>query len=100
MKNVFRHKKISSIVSVVPSQEYRFDDEYPELKLTEAKAQRFKKTMSLDRHRIAPADVCSSDLCLFGLQHLLAKGAITTSIRISAPHLCYANARLLYASDQ
>jgi 3-oxoacyl-[acyl-carrier-protein] synthase III len=77
MKNVFRHKKISSIVSVVPSQEYRFDDEYPELKLTEAKAQRFKKTMSLDRHRIAPADVCSSDLCLFGLQHLLAKGAIT-----------------------
>ncbi|MGO9008547.1 MAG: 3-oxoacyl-[acyl-carrier-protein] synthase III C-terminal domain-containing protein [Bryobacteraceae bacterium] len=45
-------------------------------KLSEQKAKRFKKMMSLDRHRIAPPEVCSSDLCLFGLQRLLEEGAL------------------------
>jgi 3-oxoacyl-[acyl-carrier-protein] synthase-3 len=76
MKTIFKNKKISSIVSVVPKEEYRFDDEYPGFKLTPDKAKRFKKMMSLDRHRIAPPEVCSSDLCLFGLQHLLNEGAL------------------------
>jgi len=76
MKSIFKHKRISSIVSVVPKEEYRFDDEFPAFKLTPEKAKRFKKMMSLDRHRIAPPDVCSSDLCLCGLQHLLNDGAL------------------------
>ena len=32
--------------------------------------------MGIDRHRIAPPEVCSSDLCLFGLQQLLKSGAL------------------------
>lgn len=76
MKNIFKNKKISAIISVVPKEEYRFDDEYPIFKLTEDKAKRFKKMMSLDRHRIAPSEVCSSDLCLYGLQQLLNEGAL------------------------
>jgi 3-oxoacyl-[acyl-carrier-protein] synthase III len=76
MKCVFKNKKISAIVSVVPKEEYRFDDEYPIYKLTEDKAKRFKKMMSLDRHRIAPPEVCASDLCLFGLQQLLNDGTL------------------------
>jgi len=76
MKTIFKNRKISSIVTVVPKEEFRFDDEYPAFKLTEGKAKRFKKMMSLDRHRIAPPDVCSSDLCLFGLQQLLDEGVL------------------------
>ena len=76
MKCVFKHKKISSVVSVVPKEEYRFDDEFPIFKLTPEKAKRFKKMMSLDRHRIAPPDVCSSDLCMFGLKKLLDDGTL------------------------
>jgi 3-oxoacyl-[acyl-carrier-protein] synthase-3 len=76
MKNIFKNKKISAIISVVPKEEYRFDDEYPLFKLTEDKAKRFKKMMSLDRHRIAPPEVCSSDLCLYGLQRLLSEGTL------------------------
>ena len=53
MKSIFKNRKISAIVSVVPKEEYRFDDEYPIFKLTPDKAKRFKKMMSLDRHRIA-----------------------------------------------
>lgn len=76
MKCIFKNKKISAIVSVVPKEEYRFDDEYHIYKLAPDKAKRFKKMMSLDRHRIAPPDVCSSDLCLYGLQRLLDEGTL------------------------
>jgi len=76
MKCIFKNKKVSAVISVVPKEEYRFDDEYPLVKLTEDKAKRFKKMMSLDRHRIAPPDVCASDLCLYGLQRLLDEGTL------------------------
>lgn len=76
MKCVFKNKKISAVISVVPKEELRFDDEYPNYKLTEDKARRFKKMMSLDRHRIAPPEVCSSDLCQYGVEQLLAEGTI------------------------
>ena len=76
MKSIFKHRKISAVVAVVPKEEYRFDDEYPIFKLTADKAKRFKKMMSLDRHRIAPPNVCSSDLCQYGLQHLLSEGTL------------------------
>ncbi len=64
------------MITVVPKEEYRFDDEYPLFKLTADKAKRFKKMMSLDRHRIAPPEVCSSDLCMHGLQRLLNEGTL------------------------
>jgi 3-oxoacyl-[acyl-carrier-protein] synthase III len=76
MKWIFKNRKISSLVAVVPKEEYRFDDEYPIVKLTPEKAKRFKKMMSLDRHRIAPPEVCSSDLCLCGVQQLLSEGTL------------------------
>jgi 3-oxoacyl-[acyl-carrier-protein] synthase-3 len=76
MKCTFKNRRISAVVAVVPKEEYRFDDEYPVFKLTEDKAKRFKKMMSLDRHRIAPPGVCSSDLCQHGLQHLLDGGIL------------------------
>ena len=76
MKCIFKNRRISAIVSVVPMEEYFFDDEYPLVKLTPEKAKRFKKMMSLDRHRIAPPEVCSSDLCLYGVQRLLKEGTL------------------------
>ena len=76
MKCIFRNKKISAILSVVPKDEYRFEDEYPNYRLDESKAKRFKKMMGVDRHRIAPPEVCSSDLCLYGLQQLLDEGML------------------------
>ena len=76
MKCIFKNKKISAIVSVVPKEEYRFDDEYPDFQTHPGKGEAVQKMMSLDRHRIAPPDVCSSDLCLFGLKQLLDDGTL------------------------
>ena len=76
MKCIFRNKRISAILSVVPGQESCFDDERLNYNLTEEKARRMKNMMGLDRHRVVPPGVCSSDLCLFGLQQLLNEGAL------------------------
>jgi 3-oxoacyl-[acyl-carrier-protein] synthase-3 len=76
MKCIFRNKRISAILSVVPGQESRFDDERSNYNLTEEKARRMKKMMGLDRHRVAAPGVCSSDLCVYGLQQLLNEGTL------------------------
>ena len=76
MKCIFRNKRIRAILSVVPGQESRFDDERSNYNLTEEKARRMKKMMGLDRHRVAPPGVCSSDLCVYGLQQLLNEGTL------------------------
>src|SRR5580704_13273609 len=76
MKCIFKNKKISAAVTVIPKEERRFDEEYPGYKLTEQKAMKFKKMMGLDRHRIASPDVTSSYLCLFGVRWLLDQGLL------------------------
>ena len=76
MKCIFKNKKVSAILSVVPKKEYHFDDECQNYSLAPEKAKRLKKMMGIDRHRIAPPEVCSSDLCLYGLQQLLKSGAL------------------------
>jgi 3-oxoacyl-[acyl-carrier-protein] synthase-3 len=76
MKLTFSNKRISAIVNVVPQQDLSFDDEYPNYGLTKAKADRLKKMMGLGHHRIAPADVLSSDLCRRGIEHLFERGVL------------------------
>jgi 3-oxoacyl-[acyl-carrier-protein] synthase III len=76
MKCIFKNKRISAILSVVPGQETCFDDECSNYNLTEDKAKRLKKMMGLDRHRVAPPQICSSDFCVFGLQQLLNAGVL------------------------
>ena len=76
MKCTFRNRKISAVISVVPKEEYRFDDKYSAYHLKPEKAKKLKEMMGLDRHRVAPPDVCTSDLCFHGLQRLLAEGVL------------------------
>ncbi|HEX7139373.1 MAG TPA: ketoacyl-ACP synthase III [Vicinamibacterales bacterium] len=76
MKATFRHKRISSVVSVVPREEAAFDDEYPNYDMTPEQARRFKKMMGVDKHRVAPPEVTSSDLCLRGVEFLLEQGTL------------------------
>lgn len=76
MKCNFSHRRISAVVAVVPEEEFRFDEECAQYALTPEKARRFKKMMGVDRHRIAPAGVCASDLCLHGLRTLFDDGVV------------------------
>jgi hypothetical protein len=68
----FSGKQISSLVTVVPPREVRFEDEIGDYGFPRAKSMKLGMVVGFDRHRLADAGTCASDLCLFGLQCLLA----------------------------
>jgi len=76
MQFTFTNKRIAGIVSVVPKQELHIDDEMQYFDAPIANSQKMKKMMGFDRHRIAPPHVTASDLCLYGVEHLLANNLL------------------------
>jgi 3-oxoacyl-[acyl-carrier-protein] synthase III len=72
----FAGKKISSLVTVLPQTETRFEDELENYNFPPDKSLRLKRVMGFDRHRTVTQDVCASDLCLFGVHHLVEKGVL------------------------
>jgi 3-oxoacyl-[acyl-carrier-protein] synthase III len=67
----FKGKKITDIVSVVPSQISRYEDEIENYSFSKAKCMKLKDIMGFDEHRIAPNEVTASDLCEFAFNHLV-----------------------------
>lgn len=67
----FKGKKITDIVSVVPSQISRYEDEIENYSFSRAKCMKLKEVMGFDEHRIAPENVTASDLCEFAFNHLV-----------------------------
>jgi 3-oxoacyl-[acyl-carrier-protein] synthase-3 len=76
MKHTFEGKRISAIVAAVPAQEANFDDEFSRYKLSPGKAARMKEMMGLGRHRIAPPEVTSADLCFAAAMRLIDGGKL------------------------
>jgi len=67
----FKGKRITDIVSVVPSQISRYEDEIENYSFSKAKCMKLKDIMGFDEHRIAPDDVTASDLCEFAFNYLV-----------------------------
>ena len=76
MNFTFYNKRISGILTVLPRNEVKFDDEMLQYNFPIAKSLRLKAIMGYDRHRIAEKGVCVSDLCVFGLEYLLGQGLL------------------------
>ena len=76
MKAQFNHIAIRGIRAVVPSQVSHFDDEVENYSHGAASARKLKKLMGYDKHRVAPAGVCTSDLVAYGIERLVADGLI------------------------
>lgn len=72
----FKNKKITGLLTVIPRNECCFDDEIANYNFPLEKSMRLKKIMGYDKHRIASADTCVSDLCIHGLNHLLETGKL------------------------
>jgi len=73
MKFKFRNKRITGILSVLPSNEIRFEDEMDNYNFPAAKSLKLKMTMGYDKHRLVNPGICSSDLCIHGLNYLFEK---------------------------
>ncbi|WP_066258423.1 3-oxoacyl-ACP synthase III family protein [Neobacillus drentensis] len=71
MNLTFQNKKITGILTVLPKNEVKFDDEASNYNFPIEKSLRLKKIMGYNKHRIVDEETCVSDLCAFGLEHLI-----------------------------
>lgn len=71
MKTVFREKRITGILGVLPQNISFFDDEIDNYTLPKKQTLRLKKLMGFEKHRLAKEKSTASDFCVYGLEHLI-----------------------------
>lgn len=76
MKLTYRGKAITGLLTIVPAHERKFVDEVANFNFSPARSLKLKEVMGYDRHRIVEGPVCSSDLAVAAIEHLLAQGRI------------------------
>lgn len=76
MDFLFKHKRISGILTVLPKTAVKFEDEMANYNFSPAKSMKLKKAMGYNEHRIAAPGKTSSDFCQYGLQYLIDNGQL------------------------
>lgn len=76
MDFLFKHKRISGILTVVPRKVVKFEDEMAEFNFSPAKSMKLKIAMGYNEHRIAAQGQTSSDYCIYGMQYLFNNGLL------------------------
>ena len=72
----FNNKKITGILSVVPKNTVKFEEEIDNYNFSKKQSMKLKEIMGYGEHRIAEKNTCVSDLCVFGLKYLFNKGLL------------------------
>lgn len=76
MDFVFKNKRISGILTILPRKAVKFEDEMANYNFSPAKCMKLKMAMGYNEHRIAEPGQCSSDFCMHGLQYLFDNGLL------------------------
>lgn len=76
MKTVFKGKKISSMLGILPETIGYFDDEVDNYSFPAKQTMRLKKVMGYNQHRLAKETSAVSDFAVYGLNYMLEKGWI------------------------
>jgi 3-oxoacyl-[acyl-carrier-protein] synthase III len=76
MNFIFRRKRISGLLAVVPAHEQLFLEDMKNFNFPEARSRKLMEAMGYDRHRLVKPGVCVSDLAVFGLQNLFDRGLL------------------------
>ncbi len=76
MDIVFKGKKISGILAVLPETECYFDDEVGNYNFPEKQTMRLKKVMGYNKHRLSKDTSTVSDFAAYGMEYILEKGWI------------------------
>ena len=71
MNLTFHNKAITGILTVLPANEIKFEDEMESYNFSVAKSLKLKMAMGYNKHRIVENGVTISDLCIHGLNYLL-----------------------------
>ncbi len=72
----FRNKRVAGMLTVFPVCERKFVDDMRNFDFSEAQSRKLQKVMGYDRHRLVEEGTCTSDLIVFGLEYLFAKGVL------------------------
>jgi 3-oxoacyl-[acyl-carrier-protein] synthase-3 len=72
----FKNKRISGILTVLPANEIRFEDEIENYNFSPAKSMKLKLIMGYDKRKVVTDDTCVSDLCIAGLNYLIEKSLL------------------------
>ena len=69
----FYNKRITGILSILPQNEIRFEDEMSNYSFPVAKSMKLKIAMGYNKRRVVEKGIATSDLCIFGLKYLFEK---------------------------
>jgi 3-oxoacyl-[acyl-carrier-protein] synthase-3 len=69
----FRNKSITGILTILPKNEVKFEDEIEHYNFSIAKSLKLKLAMGYNKHRVVDDGVCVSDLAVFGMEYLFEK---------------------------
>jgi 3-oxoacyl-[acyl-carrier-protein] synthase-3 len=70
MDFVFKNKRISGILTILPKQVRKFEEDMHLYNFSPAKCMKLKLAMGYKEHRVALEGQTSSDFCIYGLQYL------------------------------
>lgn len=70
MNLIFKNKKITGLLTILPKNEIKFEDEMGNYNFTESQSLKLKKIMGYGSHRVVESGVTISDLCVYGLNYL------------------------------
>ncbi len=76
MDFVFKNKRITGILTILPQKVVTFEEEMGNYSFSTAKSMKLKLAMGYKEHRIAGPGQCSSDFCIHGLQYLFDSGLL------------------------
>lgn len=72
----FTNKCITGILTVLPKNEVRFEDEIENYNFSPAKSLKLKLAMGYDKRRVVEGETCVSDLCVMGMNYLFENGML------------------------
>ena len=76
MDFIFRNKRISGILTVLPQKAIKFEDEIENYSFSPAKCMKLKLAMGYKEHRVAGPGQTSVDFAIHGLQYLFDNGML------------------------
>ena len=76
MQTIFKNKKITSMLGVLPEKESFFDDEVNNYTFPASQTMRLKKIMGYEKHRLSKETSTVSDFGTYGLKYMLDNGWI------------------------
>jgi 3-oxoacyl-[acyl-carrier-protein] synthase III len=72
----FKNKKITGILTVLPENEIKFDDEIDNYNFSRGQSLKLKLIMGYNKRRVVKEGTTISDLCIFGMNYLFKKNLL------------------------